>query len=99
MSNNLTSTDLSEIFKALGHPTKIAIFDYMMQVTDFYKETIEPVVPTLVATELGFTVPQVGACMKRMSEVGLLTRKVSGRYVFYEIDKDILSTLEEYFKL
>lgn len=92
MSNNLNPTELSEIFRALSHPYKLRIFEHMMAVDG-------AVVPTEVSIALGLTVSQVASCLKRMSENKLLTRCNSGRYVFYEIDKDILTTLEEYFKL
>lgn len=73
----------------LGHPTKLSVFKYVM-------EQDEAVVPTLVAYSLGIPVAQASYSLKRMSEVGILTRNVSGRYTFYTTDPDFLSLLKEF---
>lgn len=96
MSQSQNSTNLSDIFRVLGHPTKLKVMGYLLHNASLNDE---PVVPTLVATDLNLTVAQTGSFMRRMSEIGLLTRSISGRYVFYKVNKQIVHEIEEYFHL
>ena len=80
---------LSKMFHILGHHTKLTVLSYVMSEDD-------AVVPTLVAYNLGIPVAQAAYSLKRMSEVNILTRSVSGRYTFYKPDPEFLSLLMEF---
>lgn len=82
---------LSKMFHILGHPTKLTVLKYVMSESD-------AVVPTLVAYNLGIPVAQASYSLKRMSELGILTRSVSGRYTFYKSDPEFLNLVLEFLK-
>jgi len=80
---------LSEMFHVLGHPTKLRVLRFVMEQDD-------AVVPTLAAVSLGIPTAQAAYSLKRMSQVGILTRTVSGRYTFYDTEPDFLRLIEEF---
>ena len=84
---------LSEAFHALGHPTKLKLLRYVMV---FGKDPEHPIVPTMAAVELDLPVARVGYHLKRLSEVGLLHRHVTGRYAFYSVNEVFLRQLKEF---
>lgn len=86
-----TILKLSKVFHILGHPTKLSVLRYVMEQDD-------SVVPTLVSYSLGIPLAQASYSLKRMSEVGILTRNVSGRYTFYSTDPQFLELLQEFIK-
>ena len=88
--------DISKSFAVLGHPTKARIFRYLLRMT---KIKGEPVGPTMVAIKMSLATATVAYSMKRMAEAGILTRRVTGRYTFYDIDPSFISQIEEYFEL
>jgi len=77
------------MFHVLGHPTKCRVLRYVM-------EQDEPVVPTLVAISLEIPSNQAAYSLKQMSKVGILTRNVSGRYTFYDIDPRFKTLVKEF---
>lgn len=81
---------LSEMFHVLGHPTKVRVMRYVVE------QGTEPTVPTLCAVQLDIPSNQAAYSLKQMSKVGLLTRNVSGRYTFYDIDPTFKTLLEEF---
>lgn len=81
---------LSRAFAALGHTTKLRILKYVID------DRNPPVVPTMAANELDLTVPVVAYSLKKLHEVGLLDRRVSGRYSFYSVNTKFLTTLKEF---
>lgn len=92
---------MSAIFHVLGHPTKLRILHHVMSVGILQTGELnyDSVVPTLVATELDMPVAQASYSLKRMSEAGILSRNVSGRYTFYRIDPNFVSIVKEFFNL
>ena len=85
---------LAEALQALGHPTKLRVFKHIMTL----RTDVDPAVPTMVSIELGLPIARAAASMKRLSEVGVLDRKVSGRYTFYRVNTLFLSELKELFE-
>lgn len=81
---------LSEIFQVLGHVTKVRVLRYVIE------QDPEPVVPTLTHIALDIPPNQAAYSLKQMSKVGILTRNVSGRYTFYEVDPQFRTLLEEF---
>ena len=82
---------LATALQVLGHPTKLRILDFVLGDVD------EPVVPTLVAVKMGLPIARVSYSLKRMSEAGILSRKVTGKYTFYTIDRKFLDLIMEFF--
>jgi predicted transcriptional regulator len=85
---------LAEAFHVLGHPTKLAILNYVLL---YDVAGAEAVVPTLVATELNIPVARAAYSLKRMHQAGVLKRQCSGRYTFYTIDDKFLDQVRELF--
>jgi hypothetical protein len=85
---------LAKALRVIGHPTMLAVLDHMIEV---HWHDDEPTVPTLIATEMSLPIARVAHSLKRMQEVGVLKRKVSGRYTFYSIDQPFLDLIKEFF--
>ena len=87
---------LSQAFAVLNTPARIAILDAVLH--DSYVQR-GPVNPTEVAERLNLPVAKVSSAMKRMSEFGILRRRESGKYTFYEPDPDFTHTLKVLFNI
>jgi predicted transcriptional regulator len=85
-------SQLAKAFHALSHVTKVEVLDHVIR--QGAKE--EPVIPTIVAHEVGISVAQAGYSLKRMSEAGILARQVTGRFTFYSIDPKFVSLVKEF---
>jgi DNA-binding transcriptional ArsR family regulator len=86
---------LSEAFHALGHPTKLRLLQY---VVEHGEDPEHPIVPTMAAAILDIPVARAGYHLKRLSEVGLLHRHVTGRYAFYSVNGKLLDEIKEFFQ-
>lgn len=82
---------LARALRELGHITKLKVFQHISANDE------DVSVPTMIAISLDLPVAQVGYSCKRLHEVGVLTRKVSGRYVFYGIDDNFIELTKDLF--
>lgn len=77
---------LTRSFAALGHPTKLSIFIHLLS-------THSPITPTEVASHLNLNVSTASAGLSRLNEVGVLDRQATGRFVFYSVSQEFVTSV------
>lgn len=80
---------LATIAKALGHPARIAILDYIMSVQSCICGDIVNVLP--------LAQPTVSQHLKELKNAGIIKGNVEGSAICYCINEDALQELVAYF--
>ncbi len=80
---------LAILAKALGHPARIAILDYLLQV--------DTCICGDIVNELPLAQPTISQHLKELKNAGLIKGNVDGNAICYCIDETILETLQKYF--
>lgn len=75
--------------KALGHPARVAIMEYLMKV--------DTCICGDIVNELPLAQPTVSQHLKELKNAGLIKGNIEGTAICYCIDEDALSLLQEYF--
>lgn len=94
----LTKTDLfdekantiASLFKALGHPARIAIIEYILQQKSCICSNLVDVLPLAQAT--------ISQHLKALKDVGILKGTVEGTSMCYCIDEKQLQLIQHYIK-
>ena len=81
--------DIATLAKALGHPARIAIMEYLMKVDDCICGDI--------VNELPLSQPTVSQHLKELKNAGLIKGSVEGNAICYCIDEKALTKLQNYF--
>jgi len=77
------------LFKALGHPARVAILEYLLKVDDCICGDI--------VNELPLSQPTISQHLKELKNAGLINGNVDGNAICYCIDEKIVAKLNEYF--
>ncbi|WP_370895399.1 ArsR/SmtB family transcription factor [Chryseobacterium gossypii] len=80
---------IAAIAKALGHPARIAIIEYLLKVNECICGDI--------VNELPLAQPTVSQHLKELKNAGLIKGNIEGNSVCYCIDEKAFETLSEYF--
>ncbi|AWA30067.1 transcriptional regulator [Flavobacterium magnum] len=80
---------MATLAKALGHPARIAIMEYLMGVDTCICGDIVNVLP--------LAQPTVSQHLKELKNAGLIKGSIEGNAVCYCIDETVLQILEDYF--
>ena len=80
---------IATITKALGHPARIAIIEYLMKVNECICGDI--------VNELPLAQPTVSQHLKELKNAGLIKGNVEGNAICYCIDETALALLQSYF--
>ena len=75
--------------KALGHPARVAIIEYLMSVDTCICGDIVNVLP--------LAQPTVSQHLKELKTAGLIKGNIDGNAICYCIDENALETLQRYF--
>ena len=75
--------------KALGHPARIAIIEYLMKVNTCICGDI--------VNELPLAQPTVSQHLKELKNAGLIKGSIEGNAICYCIDEEALALLQAYF--
>lgn len=81
---------IAKMTKALGHPARIAILEYLMKVDDCICGDI--------VNELPLAQPTVSQHLKELKNAGLIKGNVEGNAICYCIDEKAIQHLQDYFK-
>lgn len=81
---------IANIAKALGHPARVAIFDYLLKV--------DSCICGDIVNELPLAQPTISQHLKELKNVGLIKGSIAGTAVCYCIDEDTLQEFQNYFK-
>ena len=75
--------------KALGHPARVAIIEYLMKV--------DTCICGDIVNELPLAQPTVSQHLKELKNAGLIKGSIEGNAICYCIDENSLSKLQGYF--
>jgi len=81
--------EIAIIAKALGHPARIAIMDYLLKV--------EGCICGDIVNELPLAQPTVSQHLKELKNAGLIKGSIEGNAICYCIDEKTLAKLQAYF--
>jgi ArsR family transcriptional regulator len=77
------------LFKALGHPARIAILEYLLKVDDCICGDI--------VNELPLSQPTISQHLKELKNAGLIKGNIDGNAICYCVDEKAVAKVNEYF--
>lgn len=80
---------IAKIAKALGHPARVAIIEYLMKVNTCICGDI--------VNELPLAQPTVSQHLKELKNAGLIKGNIEGNAICYCIDEKMFTILNDYF--
>ena len=80
---------IATLAKALGHPARVAIIEYLMKVDDCICGDI--------VNELPLAQPTVSQHLKELKNAGLIKGNIDGNAICYCIDEKTFNILSKYF--
>lgn len=80
---------IATVFKALGHPARVAIIEYLMKVNTCICGDI--------VNELPLAQPTVSQHLKELKNAGLIKGSIEGNSICYCINEKAFNSLKEYF--
>ena len=80
---------IATLAKALGHPARLAIMEYLMKV--------DTCICGDIVNELRLAQPTVSQHLKELKNAGLIKGSIEGNAICYCIDEKALSKLQSYF--
>lgn len=80
---------IATIAKALGHPARIAIIEYLMKANDCICGDI--------VNELPLSQPTVSQHLKELKNAGIIKGNIEGNSICYCIEEEIFNIMKEYF--
>lgn len=80
---------IATLTKALGHPARVAIIEYLMKVDDCICGDI--------VNELPLSQPTVSQHLKELKNAGLIKGSIEGNTICYCIDEKAIGKLQTYF--
>ena len=82
---------IATLAKALGHPARIAILDFLLKV--------ETCICGDIVSELPLAQPTISQHLKELKNAGLIKGTIEGNAICYCIDETVLEILQNYFKI
>jgi len=82
--------EIATLIKALGHPARVAIIDYLLQV--------DTCICGDIVNELPLAQPTVSQHLQVLKLAGLIKGNVEGTFICYCIDETAISTPKDYFQ-
>jgi ArsR family transcriptional regulator len=80
---------IATLAKALGHPARIAIIDYLLKV--------DTCICGDIVNELPLAQPTVSQHLKELKNAGIIKGNIEGNAICYCIDEKVLAKLQSYF--
>ncbi len=81
--------EMSTIIKALGHPARIAIIEYLLKV--------DSCICGDIVDELPLAQPTISQHLKELKNAGLIKGSIEGNAVCYCLDEKAFEKLQNYF--
>jgi DNA-binding transcriptional ArsR family regulator len=81
---------IATVAKALGHPARVAIMEYLMR--------IDSCICGDIVNELPLSQPTVSQHLKELKNAGLIKGIIEGTAICYCINEETLAQLQSYFK-
>jgi ArsR family transcriptional regulator len=86
---NERQNQLALVLKALGHPARVAIVEYLL--------TVESCVCGDIVNELPLAQPTISQHLKELKNVGIIKGTIEGTSVCYCLNQETFTELEQYF--
>ncbi len=83
--------DIAVLAKALGHPARVAILDYLLKV--------DACICGDIVNELPLAQPTVSQHLKELKNAGLIKGNIEGNAICYCIDEKGFAKLQSYFNV
>lgn len=80
--------EVSMLFKALGHPARVAILEYLMRV--------DSCICGDIVGELPLAQPTVSQHLRELKNAGIIKGSISGNSICYCIDERVITKLRDY---
>lgn len=80
---------IATLTKALGHPARVAIIEYLL--------TVDTCICGDIVNELPLAQPTVSQHLKELKNAGLIKGNIEGNSICYCIDEKVLQKLQSYF--
>lgn len=80
---------MAGLMKALGHPARMAIVDYLLEVEECIGQDF--------VQQIALAQPTISKHLKELCQAGVLSRVVEGNCACYRINDVALSELQTYF--
>lgn len=84
----MTTEQLSKIFKALGHPTRIRIVEHLIHINTCVCGEIVNIFP--------FSQSTISQHLKILKESGIVCGEVEGPKTYFCVDKTVLEQFKQY---
>lgn len=82
--------EIANMAKALAHPARIAILEYLL--------TVPSCICGDIVNELPLAQPTISQHLKEMKNAGLIKGTVEGTAICYCVDENNINKLQQYFK-
>jgi ArsR family transcriptional regulator, arsenate/arsenite/antimonite-responsive transcriptional repressor len=80
--------ELAQLFKAIGHPARIAIIDYLLQV--------DSCICGDIVNEVQLAQPTISQHLKELKNAGIIKGSIEGTSICYCLDEKALQKVEQY---
>jgi DNA-binding transcriptional ArsR family regulator len=80
---------IASLAKALGHPARIAIIEYLL--------TVDTCICGDIVNKLPLAQPTVSQHLKELKNSGLIKGRIEGNAICYCIDEKVIARLQTYF--
>ena len=81
--------EIASILKAIAHPARIAILDYLLKV--------DTCICGDIVNELTLAQPTVSQHLKELKNAGLIKGNIEGTSICYCVDKTVVARIQAYF--
>jgi DNA-binding transcriptional ArsR family regulator len=82
--------NIATIAKALGHPARVAILEYLMKV--------DSCICGDIVNELPLAQPTISQHLKELKNAGLIKGNIEGNSICYCVDEKAIGTMQKYFE-
>ena len=80
--------ELANILKALAHPARVAIIDYLL--------TVDECICSDIVNELPLAQPTISQHLKELKNAGIIKGSIEGKSICYCIDEKTIKIIREY---
>ena len=81
--------ELASLFKAMSHPARVAIIEYLLKV--------DSCICGDIVNELPLAQPTVSQHLKELKNVGLIKGNIEGTAICYCLNPDVMKRIENHF--
>ncbi len=86
----MTPEQISKIFKALGHPTRVKIVEHLIEINSCVCGEIVDIFP--------FSQSTISQHLKLLKESGIVCGEIEGPTTYFCVDKQTLQKFKDYIK-